>query len=281
MISFPKIIQIETTMLCNSECTFCPQNELTRGPHYMEEHVWKKIVDESAGKGVLYRPFLVNEPFVDRRLPEIIRYIRNDKSAFVELNSNGRFVNRDMIREVLEAGIDWIRFSIDGFSPETYKLSGRGMNYEKVIEDVHFFINERNKQKNKCFIETRMIDMDFNKHEQEKFVDYWSEYADKASITELYTWPWMGQTESFRAPCPKIVDEMFFIVDGRAVLCCWDFQERGVIGDINDQTVKEIWRGAQIQNYKQLLNEGKRDQIELCSRCDAYKNYDFSNWKGY
>ena len=122
MISFPKIIQIETTMLCNSECTFCPQNELTRGPHYMEEHVWKKIVDESAGKGVLYRPFLVNEPFVDRRLPEIIRYIRNDKSAFVELNSNGRFVNRDMIREVLEAGIDWIRFSIDGFSPETYKL---------------------------------------------------------------------------------------------------------------------------------------------------------------
>ena len=90
-----------------------------------------------------------------------------------------------------------------------------------------------------------------------------------------------GRPNRFRAPCPKIVDEMFFIVDGRAVLCCWDFQERGVIGDINDQTVKEIWRGAQIQNYKQLLNEGKRDQIELCSRCDAYKNYDFSNWKGY
>ncbi len=281
MISFPKIIQIETTMLCNSECMFCPQNELTRGPNYMEEHVWKKIIDESRGKGVIYRPFLVNEPFVDRRLAEIISYIRKDETAKIELNSNGRFVNRKMIPDVLNAGVDWIRFSVDGFSPETYKKSGRGMNYEKVVDDVHFFINERDRLKNDCFVEIRMIDIEFNKHEQEQFVTYWNKYADQATITELYTWPWMGQTESVNLPCPKVVDEMFFIVDGRAVLCCWDFQERGIIGDIKEQTIDEIWSGSVIQRYKQLLNEGKRDEIVLCSRCDAYKNYDFSNWKGY
>lgn len=281
MISFPKKIQIETTMLCNSECTFCPQNELTRRPHYMEEHIWKKIIDQSSGRGVLYRPFLVNEPFVDRRLGEIIRYIRNDDTAKVELNSNGRFVKRSLVTEVLEAGIDWIRFSIDGFSDETYKMSGRGMNYEKVVEDVHFFIAERDRLNNGTFIEVRMIDMDLNKHEQEDFLNYWNKYADQATITELYTWPWMGQKEPFRAPCPKIIDEMFFVVDGRATLCCWDFQERGVIGDIREQTVEEIWRGAINQKYRALLNDGKRDEIHLCSRCDAYKNYDFSDWQGY
>ena len=281
MILFPKKIQIETTMLCNSKCTFCPQDELTRGPDFMKEKVWKKIVDESRGRGVLYRPFLINEPFVDKRLGEIIRYIRKDDTAKVELNSNGKYVSRDLVTEVLEAGVDWIRFSIDGFSSRTYKLSGRGARYEKVVEDVQFFISERNRLKSDCFIEIRMIDMKENKHEQEDFVSYWKNYADEATITELYNWPWMGQTEPARVPCLKIVDEMFFIVDGRATLCCWDFQEKAVVGDIRERTVEEIWLGAVNQNYRDLLQEGKRDDIDLCSRCDTYKNHDFSDWKGY
>jgi hypothetical protein len=281
MILFPKYIQIETTILCNGNCVFCPQNELTRRPVYMEERVWKKIIDESSGRGVIYRPFLVNEPYIDHRLGEIIRCIRQDKTAKIELNSNGHFVSRELVTETLEAGIDWMRFSVDGFSEETYKKSGRGINYYKVVDDVHFFIKERDRLKSSCFVEVRMIGLDDNKHEQKNFLDYWNEYADKATITALYNWPWMGQTEPFRAPCPKIKQEMFFVVDGRATLCCWDFQERGVIGDINSQTVEEIWLGAVNQQYRSMLSEGRRDEIVLCSRCDAYKTYDFSQWTGY
>ncbi|MFC1513972.1 radical SAM/SPASM domain-containing protein [candidate division KSB1 bacterium] len=281
MILFPKKIQIETTILCNSKCSFCPQDELKRGPNYMSDDIWRKIIDETRGRDVIYRPFLVNEPFVDKRLGEIINYIRLDDTASVELNSNGRFVNRALVTEALKEGIDWIRFSIDGFSPETYKESGRGTNYNKVIDDIHFFINERNRLKSDCLIEIRMINMDFNRHEQADFTEYWSKYLDKVSVTELYSWPWTGQTESFNAPCPKINDEMFFVVDGRAILCCWDTWEKAVIGDVRENTVEEIWLGETNQKYRSLLNNGERSRIELCSRCDAYKNYDFTNWQGY
>ena len=51
MVSFPKYIQIETSMVCNSNCVFCPHKEMERGPNYMEERIWKKIIDESRGKG--------------------------------------------------------------------------------------------------------------------------------------------------------------------------------------------------------------------------------------
>jgi hypothetical protein len=30
-----------------------------------------------------------------------------------------------------------------------------------------------------------------------------------------------------------------------------------------------------------LLDKGERDKIHLCSRCDAFKGYDFSKWTGY
>lgn len=71
------------------------------------------------------------------------------------------------------------------------------------------------------------------------------------------------------------------MVDGRAVLCCWDAFGRGIIGDVNHQSVEEIWLGNANQKFRQLLNNGERDKILLCSRCDAFKKYDFSKWTGY
>jgi hypothetical protein len=229
----------------------------------------------------LYRPFLINEPFVDKRLPEIIHYIKQDPTAKVELNSNGNFPGYADITAFINAGIDWIRFSVDGFSPESFKASGRGGKYEKIVENVHRFIDERNRLKNNCFVEVRMIDMPENKNLQQDFVNYWDQYANKATITDLYAWPWSGQTDCHPAPCPKIREEMFFMVDGQAILCCWDAFGRSNLGNVKTQTVEEIWLGEINQRYRQLLNEGKRNEITLCSRCDAYKKYDFSKWQGY
>jgi sulfatase maturation enzyme AslB (radical SAM superfamily) len=281
MVKFPKYIQIETTVLCNSTCVFCPQNEMTRGPKYMEEWVWKKIIDESRGKGIIYRPFMINEPFVDPRLPEIIRYIHQDPTAIVELNSNAHFVPKTDIPAIIAAGVDIVRFSIDGFTQETYDKSGRGGKLEKMVNNVLYFIEEKKRQNSHCHVEVRMIDMDFNRHEHQDFINFWSQYADEAIVTSYYDWPWTGQTTFFPAPCPKVREQMFFISDGQATLCCWDAYERGIVGDVKTATVEEIWLGATNQKYREYLNQGQRDKILLCSKCDAYKNHDFSNWEGY
>ncbi len=281
MISFPKKIQIETSILCNSHCVFCPHNELQRGPKQMEEWVWKKIIDESRGRGIIYRPFLINEPFVDLKLPDVLEYIKKDNTAKIELNSNGHFSLKADLKRIVSAGIDWIRFSIDGFTEETFKKSGRGGKFDTIIKNVHAFIDERNRQKSECYIEVRMIDINVTEEEKAEFIEYWNKYADKGTVTQLYSWPWSGQTTHHPAPCPKVADEMFFLTDGSAVLCCWDAFGKGVIGNVKDLSIEEIWSGEPMQQYKKWLAKGERDKIELCSRCDAYKTYDFSDWKGY
>ncbi len=281
MVSFPKYIQIETSVVCNSNCIFCPHKEMERGPDYMEERIWKKIIDESRGKGVIYRPFMINEPFVDLRIPEVIRYIRQDPTAKVEFNSNGNFHPKFDVSAALAAGIDWIRFSIDGLTEETFKKSGRGGNFNRIVNNVLEFIKERNHQGSNCHVEVRMIDLEITRSEEKDFLGFWRKHADEATITQLYNWPWSGQTNCFRAPCPKIKSEMFFMTDGRAVLCCWDAFARGVIGDVSHQTVEEIWLGNPNQLYRELLGRGEREKILLCSRCDAFSQYDFTKWTGY
>ncbi|MHA1796749.1 MAG: radical SAM/SPASM domain-containing protein [Promethearchaeota archaeon] len=283
MIEFPKYIQLETSILCNAECYFCPQNLLLRKPKFMSEAVWKKIIDDSRDRSVTYRPFLVNEPLTDRRLPEIIKYIKMDPTARVELNSNAIGLSKNWSKNLFDAGLDLIKFSIDAFSPESYEASGRGSGsrYNSVVKNILNFLEIKYELNHPCTVYVRMIDMPFNRHEHKAFVDFWSEKADCAQIVPLYSWPWTGQKSPYLKPCPKIRDEMFFYVDGRATLCCWDNWERGCIGDIMYSSIENIWLGQINTLYRKLLDQGKRDKILLCSRCDAYRNYDFSKWNGY
>jgi MoaA/NifB/PqqE/SkfB family radical SAM enzyme len=273
----PSFIQIETLMACNAECPFCPQHKITRGPTRMHEWVWRKIVEESRGWGVTYRPFLVNEPLLDKRLPEIIRTIKRDPTARVEINTNGELFTEENGERLLEAGIDLVRFSIDGASRETYERSRVGLDFDKVVRRTEWFC--RRARGTSCRTEIRMIGMEENRHEQEAYLDFWGERCDEALVVPLYTWPWEGQEEPVLRPCLKIRDEMFFFVDGRASLCCWDTFERGVVGDVRRSSVSEIWNGPALAHYRSLLDRGRRDRIFLCSACDAYKDRSFPGFE--
>jgi MoaA/NifB/PqqE/SkfB family radical SAM enzyme len=277
----PHYIQLETVTVCNARCPFCPQHEIKRNPHKMPDDIWRKIVADTKGLGITYRPFLTNEPFVDKRQPEIVRTIKqNDPTARVEYNSNGELMTEELGRALLEAGVDIIRFSVDGFSPATYEPSRVGISYAKVKERLTRFLEiwDREGYRNSTHTELRMIEVPENRHEIEAYRAYWGPRCSEVVITELYQWPWTGQKREdvVLKPCLKILDEMFFYANGNATICCWDVHERAVIGNVREQSVLDIWHSYAAQHLRALLNDGRRDLIHLCSRCNAYKNYDFS-----
>jgi radical SAM protein with 4Fe4S-binding SPASM domain len=189
-------------------------------------------------------------------------------------------LDRELSEALIDAGMDCIRFSIDGFSQETFNKSGKGTEYEKVKENVIIFLELAKKKAPSMETYVRMVDMDINKHEQKEYIEFWSRYTN-AQIVPLYSWPWTGQSSCVSRPCPKIRDEMFFCVDGNAVLCCWDFDERAIIGNVQNATVGEIWNGEKNRTFRDLLTKGNREEINLCSRCDGFGTFDFSKWPGY
>lgn len=279
----PRCIQLETVTKCNARCPFCPQNEIVREPARMPEATWKRIVDQTRGWGVTYRPFLTNEPFVDNRMPQIVDYIkRNDPTARVEFNTNGELLTEKLGLALLEAGVDIMRFSIDGFSPETYEPSRVGIAYARVLERTTRFLElwEAGGHRDRVHTEVRMIEVPENRHEIAAYRSYWEPRCSEVVITSLYQWPWSGQEakDVVMKPCLKVLDEMFFYTNGKATLCCWDVHERAVIGDVHERTVQEIWDGYAARCLRALLDDGRRDLIHLCSRCNAYRDYDFGKF---
>jgi hypothetical protein len=275
----PRYIQLETIIGCDADCPFCPQKKINRKPVIMAESIWKKVVDETRGLGITYRPFLQNEALLDKRLPEIIAYIKEDATARVEINTNAGLLDAKRGDRIIEAGIDLVRFSIDAFSSETFAKCRVGLDYGTVVDNINRFIEAAARNHRRVVTEARMIDMDINRHEQRDFIEYWSERADRALIVPLYHWPWEAAVEMVRKPCIKMREEMFFYTDGRAVLCCWDIAGRAVIGDVTRETVLEIWNGEIRRRYAEYLARGERDRITLCSRCDAYRDRHFDGFE--
>ncbi len=276
--SHPEFIQIETNLACNAKCPFCPQKTMTRRPRRMSDDVWTKIIDDTRGLGITYRPFMINEPLSDTRMGAIMRYIRKDGTAKIDLNTNGELMTEEMAMEILDARIEVIRFSIDGFSEETFSHSRVGVDFGKTVERTLRFIELAKKHGGAERIEIRMIDMEVNRPEQEAYKRFWSDAGAIPIITSFYRWPWEPGVTRVNFPCLKILNEMFFYVNGKATLCCWDAHERAVIGDVAKDHVLDIWNGEVNRRYRSLLARGRRDEILLCSRCEAYKDRQFEGF---
>lgn len=280
----PRFIQMETMTACNAKCPFCPQRAIRRKPSVMPDATWKKIIDQTRGMHITYRPFLTNEPFLDKRQVKIIAYIKKrDPAARIEYNTNGAVLTEELGRRLLDAGVDVMRFSVDGFSQKTYGMSRVGLSYERVLQRVTKFLElwDRGGFRDTTFTEMRMIEMPQSRHEIPAYKKYWGPRCSEVIVTPLYQWPWTGQKpqDVVLKPCLKILDEMFFFADGKATLCCWDVNARAAIGDVHAQSAMEIWTGYLARQMRGILNHGRRDIINLCSRCNAYKNFDFSPFK--
>ena len=59
--------------------------------------------------------------------------------------------------------------------------------------------------------------------------------------------------------------------DGRVPLCCCDPFGKVILGDLNDNSLVEIWKGEKYQDIRQKLykKEYARENINLCKNCDA------------
>ncbi len=272
---FPRYIQIETTIICQANCYFCPQKKATRRPLIMEWNIIEKVLDETKGLGITYRPFILNEPFSDKRMVAVVKQIKTDPTAKVEFNTNGELMTHDITDRLLDLGVDTMRFSIDGITKETFDET-RGIKFDKVYDNVGYFVEKSVKENYPVDIEVRMIRFPGTEKEQIQYKTFWEDKGAKVVFTDLYRYPWEGQTESITQACLKILDETFVYVDGRVTLCCWDYAERAIMGDVKTENILDIWNGLTMQKHRDLLSHGNRKDIHLCSRCDAYKDLDFN-----
>jgi radical SAM protein with 4Fe4S-binding SPASM domain len=57
---------------------------------------------------------------------------------------------------------------------------------------------------------------------------------------------------------------------GEISLCCNDALGKITLGNVNDNTLEEIWYGLEYQKVREQLRKGRhKSNIELCVTCDT------------
>ena len=277
-LAFPISLNIESTNLCNLECFFCPREESSKGIGSLDYDLFTKIIDECAAKGPLK---LINlhkdgEPLAHPRIYDMVRYIA-DSGAAEEFGftSNGILLDEKREDKLLAAGINKIGFSIDATSEDSYERSKGRRKYGAVVENVRRFL--RNKPDH-VKVAVKFIMMKENAGEEDEFVEMWRDSGAEIILNEYHDWSGSVRDSSLHGIAPmseNACENPFYSLsvnwDGSVSICCVDWDSQGVVGDVHEQSIEQIWRGEMLRRIRALHLAGRACEVGACAGC-SYKS---------
>jgi len=253
---FPKVVLIDTISYCNLKCSMCVHKEMKRKKGIMPWGLFIKIIDEIAESDKNVRVWMVffgEALLVRKRKPSIfdmIAYAKNKGLMDVVLNSNANLLDHDAAKGLIQSGLDAIYIGIDASTPETYAKLRIGGNYEKVVQNTIYLIQLKklmNLEKPEVFVQ--FVEMDTNAKEKEAFIDFWKKQGAIVKIRPKVSWageidaPNLVLDDKDRWPCHWAMQTMSITDTGKVVTCAVDLDAKFIAGDVNEQSLKEIWNG--------------------------------------
>lgn len=291
---FPELISIEITTACNAKCIMCPRETLTRPVKHMPFSIFEKIINDCKGQPIKkINLFWFGDPMSNPRVIQYLEKVRQElPKVKLYISTNAELLKPEISETILKNRLlDVINFDIDGTTKETYEKVRLGVNFDTVLKNVHYFIDKKKELGlRKPQVRCTIIKMKETEAEIEGFKEYWSKLADKVDVNDYNTW--LGSKEdknvgealgkskagTFQYPCIHPWNEMVISTEGVAGLCCLDYDLTAEIGDVTKYSVSELWKGPVQEGYRKKLINLEYDQIDCCSKCNAYIYQDRSTW---
>jgi radical SAM protein with 4Fe4S-binding SPASM domain len=252
-------LMIEVTNRCNLKCCHCPTKEMKRARGDIDPELVKKIILENKGLSYIYF-YNWGEPLLHKNLWEMIGFCteRNIKTCII---TNGTLINGDIIEKIFASGLSTISFSIDGVGEDYTKE--RGYDYDTLKKGILEFVNEKKKRE----LSTPRMELNVVlKDDDPEFIDKiekdWREHVDTINYQPLIKY------EDFtrKSPCRELwKGNLVVLWDGRVVPCCVDYEGELVLGDAKEESLKDIWKRANIKKFRKA--HSKRKFMPLCKRC--------------
>jgi radical SAM protein with 4Fe4S-binding SPASM domain len=279
----PLQIDLFAVDVCNLKCPMCPRQVFIPGKGYMDFSQVKKILDQATEYGLCAFNFAgLGEPTLYPDLIRVIQYAKGKGVVDVNMHTNGTRLTTDFNWQLIESGLDRLIISLDSADKERYESIRVGAKFEKVYAAVEDLIRQRKDHPTgRLHIKANFIEMDEeDPAEKNKFISYWENKVDRIGILRYLDCQTGGENiyhkdnyeQDNNFCCPELWRRLIILSDGTATLCPRDMKKKYVIGNINEQTVSEIWNGERMQYARNIHRNGKFKELELCKECpDSYE----------
>ena len=253
---------IEPTNTCNLRCTFCFVTDgMTRDGGFMDFNLFKKIIDDCTD---LEHLCMHNwgEPLLHKDIFRMIEYAKNKGVNYVVMNTNGTLLTDKMINRIVNSKLDIIRFSIDG-SAETFKRV-RGVELENIEKNIKKLKIIKEKKRPELKMGVVFTVEEDTERDAEEYINHWEKIVDHVRLQpKLITSP---RTEVCPEPFGKDYGKLVVLWDGRVIPCCVDYNANLMIGNIQNDTIPNLWRSEKLDLLREQHLKG--DFPNTCANCN-------------
>ena len=270
---------LEPTSICNLNCKFCTLDD-SRKKGFLKKETLIKILEDIKNNKILVKEFslhLGGESFLHPDFTEFLKIIAKYKKQVkhfpkVDALTNCMLLKKELSKKILETDcLDMMRFSIDHGNKKKYEQARVGANWETVLKNVNDFL-DLNKSLNKN-IETNIFTIltgDDKKNYSPEFLKL-TKRVTKYLPRKLHAF--IGDVDlglQFKPRnwlCHFIIKDFAVFWDGRVTACCADLNGKIIIGDLNNQSIKQIFFGKKRMNMIKTMFFRGRKKIPYCSNC--------------
>lgn len=237
-------IEVETINRCNGVCSFCPVNVYsdTREKEIMSWTLFKKIIDQLEKLDYTGRISLFsnNEPMLDERIIELHQYAREHlPNAWFHIFTNGTLLTLDKFKKLIPYLNELI---IDNYNQELKLIPN-----SKAIKE---YCEAHRELMDKVTIVLRKPNEILT-----------SRGGDAPNRSELISY---GDET-----CVLPFKQLIIRPDGKVSLCCNDPLGKNTLGDLNKESIFDVWYGLRFTQVRKALIKGRREW-KHCVYCDTF-----------
>lgn len=290
---FPTMFQIQTNNICNASCIMCPNSSIkNKKPEVMSDELFEKIIKEIAeekNQFIAVFLYLKNEPLTDKDIFNKYKKIKqlSNENILTGLITNGSLLDSKRVEELKESDLDQIRISLDAANEETYKKIRVGLDYKTVIKNIEKLEHSNcNTKIHMGFVRQKINFLefkDFKKFCRKKgFVldvhNIYNRIGDltdfKKFILEKKDIPYFERVGDFVLKkimrcCPHVLITFNILCNGNVILCCNDYNDRIILGNVKESSIKEIWNGKKFQEIRAALYKDY-NKVSICKNCNFW-----------
>jgi radical SAM protein with 4Fe4S-binding SPASM domain len=268
---FPLFVDIEVTSACNLKCPFCATTfrAKTINKGFMTFDILKKIVDEGVDNNLYGVKFNIRgEPLLHSQIHEFVKYAKQKGLIDVYFNTNAMLLTEKVAKRLIDAGLDRLSISFEGYTKDIYEKYRVGAQYEVVlsnIENMQALKKKLRVEHPKIRIQTVMIpDIEPISEEYKKF---WTARADEVGLLDYKEMKTKKNGIKYPWACPQIWQRLAVWWDGTILPCNHDDDGLLSLGNVCNISIKEIWHSKKLNNIRNIHKKGAAHEIPACNGC--------------
>ena len=298
-LAHPSVWEIETTNRCAMTCSHCPRSTCMKRPVIdMDYELLTKLLEQLLPQTQdLYHDghALVNyihygEPALYKWYGESISYAKS-KGFKVVISSTSSAFNDNAVLASVNYQLDELWLIFDGMDDGAFKeIRGKAASFDKGLLQMNKLIAQKKQQLSDLpRVSVVMIKHPANRHQWQTFKDFFGRMPQvTTNLAHFSTFagncPPINALQQAIADDPEEQQEMrrvaelnkhicyypwhsvSVLADGRVVPCCRDVNGDYVLGDLNNESLIEIWNGERMRQLRNDFIQGNRNN-PLCKSC--------------